>query len=330
MIKKNQFCCEDGTILPPVRAKPYSCGSPLPAAAPQSAVCEALNLSLRPTPAIPQLNGSTFPASVSIQRHHHYHHSMQRSLYPQHTTTLHQHQTPSSNTVTLVAQPPLHTRFKREEEDREEDEEFKENAVVVHPEMMVRSHSDCPVPVAIAIPEPLHYTASDSSTAAPAAAMDLVCVTEKKPTLLFSTEADFHPPSGLAHATPTPITENVTVAPSSTPSVAPAFKSSKIYPCQECYKVFRHPMSLHHHRHVHKGTYTCHSCGKVFSRRWDLHRHIHRSKMGCRRPNHHTSTNSTSTTPNSHGLTVSSGPPAALRQPQDHPSPYDLNNPPSN
>ena len=58
---------------------------------------------------------------------------------------------------------------------------------------------------------------------------------------------------------------------------------SKNYPCLECPKVFRHPMSLHHHRHVHKGTYTCHTCCKVFSRRWDLHRHLHRSKLGCRR-----------------------------------------------
>ncbi|KAA0203899.1 hypothetical protein HAZT_HAZT009505 [Hyalella azteca] len=60
--------------------------------------------------------------------------------------------------------------------------------------------------------------------------------------------------------------------------------STKVYPCSECAKVFRHPMSLHHHRHVHRGTYTCHSCTKVFSRRWDLHRHLHRSKLGCRRP----------------------------------------------
>ena len=59
---------------------------------------------------------------------------------------------------------------------------------------------------------------------------------------------------------------------------------SKLYPCSECHKVFRHPMSLHHHRHVHRGTYTCQSCSKVFSRRWDLHRHLHRSKLGCRRP----------------------------------------------
>ena len=71
----------------------------------------------------------------------------------------------------------------------------------------------------------------------------------------------------------------------------------KMYPCQECHKVFRHPMSLHHHRHVHKGTYTCDSCGKVFSRRWDLHRHIHRSKMGCRRPNNNVVTSNATIDP---------------------------------
>ncbi|KAF2356093.1 BTB/POZ domain [Trinorchestia longiramus] len=68
--------------------------------------------------------------------------------------------------------------------------------------------------------------------------------------------------------------------------------STKVYPCSECAKVFRHPMSLHHHRHVHRGTYTCQSCTKVFSRRWDLHRHLHRSKLGCRRPSNGTTTTS--------------------------------------
>lgn len=70
----------------------------------------------------------------------------------------------------------------------------------------------------------------------------------------------------------------------STTSPTGGSSGGNVYPCLECHKVFRHPMSLHHHRHVHRGTYTCHSCTKVFSRRWDLHRHLHRSKLGCRRP----------------------------------------------
>lgn len=120
---------------------------------------------------------------------------------------------------------------------------------------------------------------------------------------------------------------------------APEYKP-KLYPCPECHKVFRHPMSLHHHRHVHKGTYTCHSCGKVFSRRWDLHRHLHRSKMGCRRPNHVTATSPTApaallatpATPPTTAAAAAATAAAAAAAAAAHRAEFalDLNNPPSN
>lgn len=53
------------------------------------------------------------------------------------------------------------------------------------------------------------------------------------------------------------------------------------YSCDECGKLFRHPGSLQHHRHIHRGTHRCPSCGKAFSRRWDMERHLKKSKYGC-------------------------------------------------
>lgn len=53
------------------------------------------------------------------------------------------------------------------------------------------------------------------------------------------------------------------------------------YNCDECGKLFRHPGSLQHHRHIHRGTHRCPSCGKAFSRRWDMERHLNKSKYGC-------------------------------------------------
>ena len=53
------------------------------------------------------------------------------------------------------------------------------------------------------------------------------------------------------------------------------------YTCPECGKIFKHPGSLQHHRHIHRGTHRCFSCGKAFSRRWDLERHLNKSKYGC-------------------------------------------------
>jgi len=53
------------------------------------------------------------------------------------------------------------------------------------------------------------------------------------------------------------------------------------YNCDECGKFFKHPGSLQHHRHIHRGTHRCPSCGKAFSRRWDMERHLNKSKYGC-------------------------------------------------
>jgi uncharacterized C2H2 Zn-finger protein len=53
------------------------------------------------------------------------------------------------------------------------------------------------------------------------------------------------------------------------------------YTCDECGKIFKHPGSLQHHRHIHRGTHRCPSCGKAFSRRWDMERHLNKSKYGC-------------------------------------------------
>uniref|UniRef100_A0A0K2TVH0 Uncharacterized protein n=1 Tax=Lepeophtheirus salmonis TaxID=72036 RepID=A0A0K2TVH0_LEPSM len=53
------------------------------------------------------------------------------------------------------------------------------------------------------------------------------------------------------------------------------------YSCDECGKIFKHPGSLQHHRHIHRGTHRCPSCGKAFSRRWDMERHLNKSKYGC-------------------------------------------------
>merc|ERR1719411_375533 len=53
------------------------------------------------------------------------------------------------------------------------------------------------------------------------------------------------------------------------------------YTCDECGKIFKHPGSLQHHRHIHRGTHRCPSCNKVFSRRWDMERHLNKIKYGC-------------------------------------------------
>jgi len=53
------------------------------------------------------------------------------------------------------------------------------------------------------------------------------------------------------------------------------------YSCDQCGKIFKHPGSLQHHRHIHRGTHRCPSCGKAFSRRWDMERHLNKSKYGC-------------------------------------------------
>eukprot|EP00096_Caligus_rogercresseyi_P009716 TRINITY_DN334_c1_g1_i1.p1 TRINITY_DN334_c1_g1~~TRINITY_DN334_c1_g1_i1.p1 ORF type:complete len:653 (-),score=140.48 TRINITY_DN334_c1_g1_i1:2088-4046(-) len=67
------------------------------------------------------------------------------------------------------------------------------------------------------------------------------------------------------------------------------------YSCDECGKIFKHPGSLQHHRHIHRGTHRCPSCGKAFSRRWDMERHINKSKYGC--PANRFSTGSSASSP---------------------------------
>ncbi|KAK3866969.1 hypothetical protein Pcinc_027526 [Petrolisthes cinctipes] len=56
---------------------------------------------------------------------------------------------------------------------------------------------------------------------------------------------------------------------------------SRLYPCPDCDKVFRHPRSYYQHQHVHRGTHSCPGCRKLFSRRWDLLRHLNKNKYGC-------------------------------------------------
>ena len=67
----------------------------------------------------------------------------------------------------------------------------------------------------------------------------------------------------------------------SKPEITSSETSSAGYTCSECGKYFKHPGSLQHHRHIHRGTHRCPTCGKAFSRRWDLDRHMKKSKYGC-------------------------------------------------
>lgn len=76
------------------------------------------------------------------------------------------------------------------------------------------------------------------------------------------------------------------------------------YTCDECGKLFRHPGSLQHHRHIHRGTHRCPSCGKAFSRRWDMERHLNKSKYGC--------------PANRFGSPGSAGPASPVSQPNQH------------
>jgi len=61
----------------------------------------------------------------------------------------------------------------------------------------------------------------------------------------------------------------------------PSSNANGRYSCDECGKLFKHPGSLQHHRHIHRGTHRCPTCGKAFSRRWDMERHLNKSKYGC-------------------------------------------------
>jgi len=80
------------------------------------------------------------------------------------------------------------------------------------------------------------------------------------------------------------------------------------YTCDECGKIFKHPGSLQHHRHIHRGTHRCPSCGKAFSRRWDMERHLNKSKYGC--PANRFSIGSTGS--NNSNTSIGSGSPVAI------------------
>lgn len=94
-------------------------------------------------------------------------------------------------------------------------------------------------------------------------------------------------------------------------SVAKAFSMTPDgigrYTCDECGKIFKHPGSLQHHRHIHRGTHRCPSCGKAFSRRWDMERHLNKSKYGC--PANRFSIGSTGS--NNSNTSIGSGSPVA-------------------
>ena len=47
------------------------------------------------------------------------------------------------------------------------------------------------------------------------------------------------------------------------PHTPPCSGGGGRYSCDECGKLFKHPGSLQHHRHIHRGTHKCPSCGKV-------------------------------------------------------------------
>ncbi|XP_053650667.1 protein abrupt isoform X5 [Cherax quadricarinatus] len=244
--------------------------------APGGAVCEALNLSLRPP--LPQANGTLHQP---LLHHHHHHHQQQQQQQPHHHhhQQLHHHHQHhhhhQQQMTTAVSTTPINHAAATDATETFE--------VKIHPAVAVAA-------------------AAASGLVYPEDALDLA--SDKVAGMMIVGEAKEE--RGMLEA-------------------SPEYKT-KLYPCPECHKVFRHPMSLHHHRHVHKGTYTCHSCGKVFSRRWDLHRHLHRSKMGCRRPNHVTTAAAVVTsTPGT--VTTSTTAAAAAHRAEFA---LDLNNPPSN
>ncbi|XP_042220470.1 protein bric-a-brac 1-like isoform X5 [Homarus americanus] len=256
-------------------------GTHEPGAAPGGAVCEALNLSLRPP--LPQANGTLHQPLLHHHHHHHHQQQQQQPHHHQHHQPLHHHhhhlhhqQQQQQMTATAVSTTPINHAATTDATETFE--------VKIHPAVAVAAASGLVYP-------------EDALDLAPDKVVGLMTVGEAKED------------RGMLEA-------------------SPEYKT-KLYPCPECHKVFRHPMSLHHHRHVHKGTYTCHSCGKVFSRRWDLHRHLHRSKMGCRRPNHVTTAASVVTsTPG----TITTSTTAATAAAAAHRAEFalDLNNPPSN
>ncbi|XP_037788206.1 protein bric-a-brac 2-like isoform X3 [Penaeus monodon] len=258
-----------------------SVGPHEPGAAPGGAVCEALNLSLRPP--LPQANGTLHPPLL----HHHHHH--QPPHHHQHHQQLHHHHQQQQPPPPPQQQPPPTAVSATPINPAATTDASETFEVKFHPAVAVAAAA-----------------AAASGLVYPEVALDLA--SDKVAGLVTSGEAGED--RGMLEA-------------------SPEYKA-KLYPCPECHKVFRHPMSLHHHRHVHKGTYTCHSCGKVFSRRWDLHRHLHRSKMGCRRPNHVTTAAAVVTTAPGTVTTTTAAAAAAAVAAHRAEFTLDLNNPPSN
>ncbi|CAL4099376.1 unnamed protein product [Meganyctiphanes norvegica] len=271
-----------------------------PGAAPgRGAVCEALNLSLpRPAPLHPSLattNGTLqqhpSPPARIPHHHHQHHHHHHEQQQHQHHQQQQHHQLHHHAAAVSIASSTPGDHSASANTESADSFEVK-----FHPAVAAAAAA------ASGLVYPDHV------------AMDLAPVSDKL--IWMKTEALDGPGDDRVSA--------------ALLETSPEYKA-KVYPCPECHKVFRHPMSLHHHRHVHKGTYTCHSCGKVFSRRWDLHRHLHRSKMGCRRPNHTSgavaaAATAAATVTSASGTTVT----VATAVPHRNEFTLDLNNSPSN
>lgn len=272
-----------------------------PLAAPgRGAVCEALNLSLpRPGPLHPSMattNGTLqlhpSPPARIPHHHHQHHHHHHEQQHQHHQQQQHQQLHHHAAAVSVASSIPGDHSASANSESADSFE------VKFHPAVAAAAAA-----AASGLVYPDHV------------ALDLAPISDKM--VWMKTEALDGPGDDRVSA--------------ALLETSPEYKA-KVYPCPECHKVFRHPMSLHHHRHVHKGTYTCHSCGKVFSRRWDLHRHLHRSKMGCRRPNHTSgavaaaAASAAATVTSASGTTVT----VATAVPHRNEFTLDLNNSPSN
>ncbi|KAK3866968.1 hypothetical protein Pcinc_027525 [Petrolisthes cinctipes] len=301
-------------------------GTHEPGAAPGGAVCEALNLSLRPP--LPQANGTLHQPLLSHHLHHHPHHHQQPPLPPpppppqphhhhhqhhhhqqqqHHHHHHHQQQQPQQQQPQQQQLHPLHHHQHHHQHQHQHQQQQQQLTTSVTPTITHVASTDTTETFEVKIHPAVAVAAAAGGLVYPDDALDLA-QDSKMAAMVMGAEVKEDP--GLLEA-------------------AQEYKT-KLYPCPECHKVFRHPMSLHHHRHVHKGTYTCQSCGKVFSRRWDLHRHLHRSKMGCRRPNHVTSGAVVAASAPAAVATVATT--AAVTVTTAHRAEFalDLNNPPSN
>lgn len=53
-----------------------------------------------------------------------------------------------------------------------------------------------------------------------------------------------------------------------------AGKTTTLFPCSKCMKVFRHPNSLRLHLQLHTGGTKCPICAAVMSRKFELKKHM--------------------------------------------------------